>query len=99
MDELDLGLLRVFDEVYKTRSVSRAADNIGVTQPSVSIALAKLRKHFDDPLFMRTSAGTQPTPYASELIRPVREGLGLLDGALRHRATFDPARSDRAFCL
>ena len=99
MEELDLKLLKVFDEVYKTRSVSRAADNVGVTQPSVSIALAKLRKHFQDPLFVRTSDGMQPTPYAAELIRPVRDGLGLLDGAMRHRATFDPARSDRAFCL
>ena len=99
MEELDLKLLKVFDEVYKTRSVSRAAENVGVTQPSVSIALAKLRKHFQDPLFVRTSDGMQPTPYAAELIRPVRDGLGLLDGALRHRATFDPLRSDRTFCL
>ena len=99
MEELDLRLLKVFDEVYKTRSVSRAAENVGVTQPSVSIALAKLRKHFQDPLFVRTSDGMQPTPYAAELIRPVRDGLGLLDGALRHRATFDPLRSDRSFCL
>jgi DNA-binding transcriptional LysR family regulator len=99
MKELDLRLLKVFDEIYKTRSVSRAAENAGVTQPSVSIALAKLRKHFQDPLFVRTSAGMQPTPYATALIRPVRDGLGLLDGALRHRVTFDPTRSDRAFCL
>jgi DNA-binding transcriptional LysR family regulator len=99
MEELDLKLLKVFDEVYKTRSVSRAAENVGVTQPSISIALAKLRKHFQDPLFVRTSDGMQPTPYAADLIRPVRDGLGLLDGAMRHRATFDPAQSDRAFCL
>jgi len=99
MEELDLKLLKVFDEIYTTRSVSRAAENVGVTQPSLSIALAKLRKYFQDPLFVRTSAGMQPTPYAVELIKPVRDGLGLLDGALRHRATFDPTRSDRAFCL
>ena len=99
MEELDLKLLKVFDEIYTTRSVSRAAENVGVTQPSMSIALAKLRKYFQDPLFVRTSAGMQPTPYAVELIKPVRDGLGLLDGALRHRVTFDPTRSDRAFCL
>ena len=99
MQDLDLKLLKVFDAVYRTRSVSRAADDVGVTQPSISIALAKLRKHFQDPLFVRTSDGMQPTPYALELIRPVRDGLELLHRALRHRAKFDPARSARAFCL
>jgi DNA-binding transcriptional LysR family regulator len=99
MEELDLKLLRVFDEIYRTRSVSRAAESIGVTQPSLSIALAKLRKHFQDPLFVRTSAGMQPTPCAAELIGPVRDGLDLLDRALRHRATFDPASAERAFRL
>jgi DNA-binding transcriptional LysR family regulator len=52
---MDLKLLTVFDEVYKTRNVSRAGENLGMPQSSVSIALARLRKHFGDPLFVRTS--------------------------------------------
>jgi DNA-binding transcriptional LysR family regulator len=99
VESLDLRLLKVFDEIYRTGSVSRAAANIGLTQPSLSIALGKLRRHFDDPLFVRTAAGMQPTPYAAELVELVRDGLGKLEIALRHRPTFDPARADRRFTL
>ncbi len=99
MKTVDLRLLRVFDAIYRTGSVSKAADEIGLTQPSLSIALGKLRRHFDDPLFVRTAAGMQPTPYAADLIELVRDGLGKLEIALRHRAAFDPARADRRFTL
>jgi DNA-binding transcriptional LysR family regulator len=98
-ETLDLRLLKVFDEIYKTGSVSRAAANVGLTQPSLSLALGRLRRHFDDPLFVRTSRGMQPTPYAAELIELVRDVLGKLDLALRHRATFDPARAERRFTI
>ena len=99
LESLDLRLLKVFDAIHRTGSVSKAAAEIGLTQPSLSIALGKLRRHFDDPLFVRTAAGMQPTPYAAELIELVRDGLGKLEIALRHRPTFDPARADRRFTL
>jgi len=70
--DVDLKLLMILDEVYKTGSVSRAAANIGMTQPSISIALAKLRNTFNDPLFVRTSRGMEPTPHALAVIKPVR---------------------------
>lgn len=97
MAEFDVKLLRVFDEVYKTRSVSRAAEHLGLAQPSVSIALAKLRRHFKDPLFVRTSSGMEATPHAGALVGPVREALRLLEMTLGQQAAFDPARSDRTF--
>lgn len=97
MAEFDVKLLRVFDEVYKTRSVSRAAERLGVAQPSVSIALGKLRRHFKDPLFVRTSSGMEATPHAGGLVGPVREALRLLEMTLGRQAAFEPARSDRAF--
>jgi DNA-binding transcriptional LysR family regulator len=59
--DVDLKLLTVFEEVYKTGSVSQAAANIGATQPSISIGLGKLRRLFNDPLFVRTSRGIEPT--------------------------------------
>ena len=68
MQMLDVRLLNVFDEIYKTRSVSRAADNLGLGQPAVSIALGKLRTHFKDPLFVRTSTGMDPTPFGEGLV-------------------------------
>lgn len=97
MKELDLRLLSVFDEVYKTRSVSGAADVLDMSQPAVSVALSKLRRHFGDSLFVRTSAGMEPTPLGEGLVRPVREALTALDVVLGHHQAFDPASSHRTF--
>lgn len=97
MKDLDLRLLSVFDEVYKTRSVSGAADVLDMSQPAVSVALSKLRRHFGDPLFVRTSAGMEPTPLGEGLVRPVREALTALDVVLGHHQAFDPASSHRTF--
>jgi len=97
MKELDLRLLSVFDEVYKTRSVSGAAEVLDMSQPAVSVALSKLRRHFGDPLFVRTSTGMEPTPLGEGLVRPVREALAALDAVLGHHQAFDPASSYRTF--
>ena len=64
MAKLDLEWLAVFDEVYKTGSVSKAAERLGLAQAAASTALNKLRAHFDDRLFARTALGMQPTPHA-----------------------------------
>lgn len=97
MDDIDLRLLSVFDEVYKTRSVSGAAQVLDLSQPAVSVALAKLRRHFGDPLFVRTSAGMEPTPFGEGLVRPVRDALAALGTVLGHSEGFDPATSRRTF--
>lgn len=94
---MDLKLLTVFDEVYKTRSVSRAGENLGLAQSSISIALARLRRHLGDPLFVRTSDGMQATPHAESLVGPVRQALELLRGITTHQAAFDPAKTQRTF--
>ncbi|XAH23544.1 LysR family transcriptional regulator [Xylophilus sp. GW821-FHT01B05] len=94
---MDLKLLTIFDEVYKTRSVSRAGENLGMPQSSISIALARLRRHFGDPLFVRTSDGMQPTPHAIALVAPIRQALELLRGITRQQALFDPASAQRCF--
>lgn len=89
--------LLVFDEIYKTRSVSRAAEALGLGQPAVSIALGRLREHFGDPLFVRTSGGMAPTRLADELAQPMREALAALQRALGHRSGFEPMASQRTF--
>jgi DNA-binding transcriptional LysR family regulator len=99
MQTLDTRLLQVFDEIYKTRSVTRAAENLELGQPAVSIALAKLREHFCDPLFVRISNAMEPTPLALELEQPVRQALNAMDRVYGHRAVFDPASSERNFCI
>jgi DNA-binding transcriptional LysR family regulator len=94
---VDTKLLAVFDEVYKTRSVSRAGDNLGLSQTSVSLALGRMRRQFNDPLFVRTSEGMLPTPHAITLIEPLRQALELLRTATQQQVVFDPATSSRRF--
>jgi len=96
---LDIRLLHVFDEIYKTRSVSRAADQLGLGQPAVSIALGKLREHYDDPLFVRTSSGMDPTPLGEELVQPIRRAIDALHEAMGYRSEFDPATVERTFTI
>lgn len=94
---LDLNLLRVFDAVLRDRSVTAAARHLGLTQPAVSNALARLRAQFEDALFVRTPSGMDATPFARELAAPVRQALALLESALAHGPGFDPATATRAF--
>src|SRR5918911_1053283 len=97
VQDVDLNLLRVFDAVLQERSVTAAAGGLGLTQPAVSNALARLRGLFGDALFLRTPEGMDATPFARELGEPVRQALALLDSALAHGPGFDPQSSTRAF--
>src|SRR5262245_21435789 len=97
VQDIDLNLLRVFDAVLRDKGVTSAAARLGLTQPAVSNALARLRAAFGDALFVRTAAGMDPTPVARELAEPVRRALALLESALAHGPGFDPATSTRAF--
>jgi DNA-binding transcriptional LysR family regulator len=97
MNSIDIRLLSVFDEIYKTRSVTAAASALDLGQPAVSVALGKLRQQFGDPLFVRTSKGMEPTPFGDGLVRPVRAALESLDQVMGHRNRFEPASSARTF--
>ena len=97
MAKFDIDLLLVFDEIYRTGSVTRAAENLGMAQPTVSIALNKLRSHFGDQLFIRTSRGMEPTAQAQAVIGDVRAATGALQNALSNRGEFDPRKSEREF--
>ena len=92
---MDLKLLTVFDEIYKTRSVSRAGENLGVAQSSVSISLARLRRHFGDPLFVRTADGMQPTPHATSLVAPGESDTARSEASAVSGACFAPGRCGR----
>ncbi|MEC9433155.1 MAG: LysR family transcriptional regulator [Pseudomonadota bacterium] len=89
----DLNLLRALSALLVTRSVSRAAERLGVTQPAVSGMLARLREAFDDPLFVRTQRGILPTPRAEALAEPLAAVLGGIEALLQAEA-FDPARAE-----
>ncbi len=94
---LDAKLLRLLDVLYTTRSVTRAAEQLGQSQPTVSIWLGRLRQQLGDPLFVRTPEGMQPTPRTDGLIATVREVLEGLRRLSEPEAVFDPAHSTREF--
>lgn len=94
---LDLKLVRLFDLLYSTGSVTRSAEQLGQSQPTVSIWLARLRGALHDPLFVRTSAGMQPTPRADALIATAREALDSLRRLSETRPEFVPAHAQRRF--
>ena len=99
MKNLDVRVLAVLHELQRTANVSHAAQNLGLSQSAVSMTLARLRRHFNDPLFVRTSRGMEATPYAVELLVQLKEASERLESALGHRSKFDPATSDRMFHL
>ena len=93
--ELDAKWLRLFEQIFATRSVTRSAEALGQSQPTVSIWLGKLRERLGDPLFVRTADGMLPTPRAQALIGPVRDALRALGEIAAPQAPFDPATSTR----
>ncbi len=97
MAKLDMDWLGVFIEVYKTQSVSRAARTLGMEQASASIALNKLRRHFDDPLFCRTSAGMAPTTRAQAIYPDLLEALVRLEKARGASVGFSAQHATREF--
>ena len=97
LHKIDLNLLRLFDAVQRAGSVSRAAEQLELTQPAASQGLTRLRTLLHDPLFVRAPGGVRPTPVAQRLAAPVRHALATLEVALGESAGFDPRESKRAF--
>ena len=95
--KLDLNLLVVFDVLLRLHSVTRAAEELGMSQPAMSLALNKLRSAFADPLFVRGSRGLSPTPRAAQLAVPVRHVLDQIRNDVLRQPSFDPATTDRTF--
>jgi DNA-binding transcriptional LysR family regulator len=78
IDRLDLNLLKTFDAIHRHHNLSAAAIELGLTQPAISAALKRLRSHFDNPLFVRTSHGMRPTPHADDMAGKITRALNLL---------------------
>jgi DNA-binding transcriptional LysR family regulator len=99
LKDIDLNLLVVFNQLLLDRRVSIAAESLGLTQPAVSNALARLRKLLGDELFLRTSRGMEPTPLAAQLAQPIADALSAIHGTLNRRASFEAKTSTRAFTI
>ena len=97
LSKVDLNLFIVFDAIYTEANLTRAGQIIGITQPAVSNALARLRETFNDPLFVRTAQGMVPTPMAQNIISPVRSALALLRVSVQESRTFNPLQANKTF--
>lgn len=96
---VDLNLLVALRALLTEKHVTRAAKSVGLSQPAMSHALARLRDLFDDPLLVRTAAGMSPTPRADALAPVLARALEDLGRIVAPPEAFDPARSTRSFTL
>ena len=94
---LDLNLLLTLDALLSEHNVTRAARRLNLTQSSVSVQLAKLRRAFDDPLLLPGPRGMSPTAHAETLREPLRLALKALEGVIAPAAAFDPAKAIQTF--
>jgi len=96
IETLDLNLLRVLDAVYRERSLSRAAERLGMSQPGISQALKRLRQQTGDPLFIRQAHGVSPTALSESMAPAIRVALDSLQAALSTPANRDIRQSQRS---
>ncbi|WP_461330632.1 LysR family transcriptional regulator [Bradyrhizobium liaoningense] len=96
---IDVSLLVVFSTVLEERQVSRAADKLKLTPSAVSHGLARLRRIFHDPLFLKTPSGVKPTERALALAGPVAELLARLDAIVSAAEPFDARTARRSFTI
>lgn len=95
----DLNLLLVLDALLREGSTVKAGERLGMSQPAVSGALARLRHALDDPLFLRHGQGLVPTDFARALALPLRAELDRLESLLAPPAAFDPSSAEVTFRL
>jgi DNA-binding transcriptional LysR family regulator len=94
---VDFNLLKALDALLQERSVTRAAERLSITQPSMSSTLARLRELFADELLIRTGRVMRPTPLAEALGPRVRGIVGEIEDIVVSRTEFDPRQADRSF--
>ncbi|MFI0350726.1 LysR family transcriptional regulator [Actinomadura sp. 9N407] len=96
---LDLNLLVALQALLEERNVTRAGRRIGLSQPAMSAALARLRRHFGDELLTRSGSGYHLTPLGTALLGRVPTACELLERIFSSQAEFDPARDSREFTI
>jgi len=99
LQQMDMNLFLVLEAIYNARNLTRAAEQLHITQPAVSNALARLRRTLDDPLFTRTPSGMAPTPLTESIMPRVQQALQLLGTSLAEQRQFDPASETRTLRL
>jgi DNA-binding transcriptional LysR family regulator len=99
LSRIDLNLLVLFHVVYEERHVARAAERLSLTPSAVSHGLGRLRRLFNDPLFLRTPKGVVPSARAAELANPIADIIARAGAVIACAEPFDPASSQRRFTI
>ena len=97
ISSFDLNLFVIMNAIYTEGSLTKAAEVVGITQPAVSNALARLRERFNDDLFVRTGTGMVPTHKTEHMINDVQHALSLMQKSVNEPDEFDPETSQRTF--
>lgn len=97
--EIDISLFLIFQHLIQYRNVTKTAKQLDLSQPAVSRKLAKLRAHFNDPLFVRTGQGLAPTPFAIEIAPSIQQLMLIYQSEIHHHEEFDPSKSERKFSI
>lgn len=92
LSRMDLNLFRVFAVIYRERNLSRAAEQLFLSQSAVSHALGRMREQLDDALFVREGQGVCPTPLAQRLWPDVEQALALFQQAMQRSTSFEASR-------
>jgi DNA-binding transcriptional LysR family regulator len=99
VSSIDFNLLTALSALLEERNLTRAGEKTNLSQPAMSSALARLRRHFDDELLVRDGRQYELTPLAEKLLPDVRNALRQVERTLEARTEFDPATSTRTFSL
>lgn len=99
MFDLDCKVLNIFLYIYKYKSVSIAAEHLGMTQPTVSNILNRIRQHYNDPLFLRIGNEMMPTELSKQLFPLISEALNKVETINNFNVAFDETTSHQQFTL
>ncbi|MQQ99230.1 LysR family transcriptional regulator [Glaciimonas soli] len=97
LNQVDLNLFVIFETIYAKRNLTRAAEVLCISQPAVSNALQRMRKTFNDQLFVSTPQGMVPTPVAENIIGRVGEALQMLNASVQEADQFLPENAQKVF--
>lgn len=97
LNQVDLNLFVVFETIYAKRNLTRAAEVLCISQPAVSNALMRMRKTFNDQLFVSTRQGMVPTPVAENIVGRVGKALQLLNASVQEADLFQPCNAKKIF--
>src|SRR5215469_6752044 len=97
--EIDINLLVALGALLEDRNLTRAGARIGMSQPAMSAALARLRRHFGDDLLEREGRGYRLTVFGEQLLPTVQDALRQMEATMQRSPRFDPADSDREFSV